>query len=166
MLLSEFVNYKNVISEKTDEYKQVVSKLLKKYGVDSPKELDKEKAKKFYKELDTLWVSKEEKLNECFSLWRFQNKQLLENIYTTKKHNIDKTIFEKLIFESFVVQNVLYDIDYPIDLETFKTISKETLEKSYKRLKDDSRSFDEYCYDEYNMQTAPSYMDITPNDYL
>ena len=43
-----------------EEYKKYFLKMLKKYGVESPSELDTETKKKFFNEIDAGWVSDKE----------------------------------------------------------------------------------------------------------
>jgi hypothetical protein len=44
-----------------NEYEVFFRKMLKKYGVKSPEDLDDDTKKKFYAEVDDKWKSKEEK---------------------------------------------------------------------------------------------------------
>ena len=60
------MSYKVVEIKETDNfdicalYEKVFRKALKKYNVDSPKELDKEKKKKFFNYVDSIYTAKGE----------------------------------------------------------------------------------------------------------
>lgn len=47
-------------SKKSKEYQEFFDKKLKKYGVDSPEDLDDEKKKKFFDEVDREWKGENE----------------------------------------------------------------------------------------------------------
>jgi hypothetical protein len=47
--------------EDSMEYKECFGKMLKKYGVNSPEDLEPEEKKKFFKEVDDKWKAKDEK---------------------------------------------------------------------------------------------------------
>ena len=50
--------------EETTAYQQFFEKMLKKYGVKSPQELDDETKKKFYNEIENGWTAKDESIYE------------------------------------------------------------------------------------------------------
>jgi hypothetical protein len=55
------------LRENDNEYQQVFKDMLKKYGIDSPRDLPEDKRKAFFDDVDSAWKSEKEKsgVEEC-----------------------------------------------------------------------------------------------------
>lgn len=167
-MVSEYLLEKEKFEKNMGTYKELMLSMLKKYKVDSPKELSKEDRKKFYNEIDSMWKSKDEKsqnLKEAFEFWKIDNKTKLNEQHNNK--NINKDAYDKLLFETFITTGKVYDIDYPMDYETFKDLNVDKLRKMYANLDDVSkggRSFEQFVFDDYNTQLLPNFIFIDAKD--
>jgi len=159
-MIKEYLEKKHNICENIKDYEKIVHNMLKKYNVKNIKDLSKSDKTKFFKELDSMWTSKSE-LKESFELWKKLNKDIITEQYDSKKRNINKDIYEKILFETFIIDKKVYDIDYPVDYETWMDLNKERLTQNFSTMESgskDGRTFKQYCFDEFNMQLLPNWV--------